>query len=289
MTAVVVLERGSRARWLARRRKGITATDVPAILGVSPWATPLDVWLDKVNPQPRPVTYAMRRGLALEQAIAAEWATGSAAIVERPPMLVAHPDHPKLLASLDFIAHTPAESVIVECKTATKWQDWEDGALPDVYAVQALTQAAITGLPVIVVADVNGRLETRRIDPQPDWEATALPAVVDWWHRHILTHTPPPLDPYRDYHSLNRVWAPNRGDTTDATPAVMGAVNAYLTLRARSKERDRTMTGLKTQIRAHMGTAAELRHPDTGTKVAAIDSRGALNITWKPTPTDQGA
>jgi hypothetical protein len=29
VTARVVLNRASRARWLARRRKGITATDIP--------------------------------------------------------------------------------------------------------------------------------------------------------------------------------------------------------------------------------------------------------------------
>ena len=55
MTATVVLQRPPttpwlRANWLARRRKGLTATDIPALFGLSPWRTPLDVWLSKLRP-----------------------------------------------------------------------------------------------------------------------------------------------------------------------------------------------------------------------------------------------
>jgi putative phage-type endonuclease len=286
MTATVVLERASRARWLARRRKGITATDVPALLGLSPWRTPLSVWLDKVAPEDRTPSYPMRRGHALEQVIAEDWAARHAGILEKPPMLVGHPEHRVLLASLDWLGHTRDESAVLECKTATQWDEWADGDLPDTYAAQALTQAAITGLPVIMVADVNGRIEERRIERQPDWEAEAFPLLLDWWDRHVVAGTPPPIDPL-DYHLLNRVWRPDPAEEVEANAAVMGAVGAFVRLREVAKEREHTMTGLKSQIRAHMGTATRLTHHETGAKVAAIDSRGALLVSWKPN-TEEG-
>ena len=287
MTARVALAYGSRARWLARRRKGITATDAAALLGYHPWRTPLAIWLDKVDPDPdRPPTYAMARGRALEPLLAAEYGRRAGAVMEKPPLLLQHPDRPLFLASLDWLAHTPDTTRVVEIKTVANQdmaRDWWDGGTPDYYAAQVLWQLAITGLDEgIIFADVLGRFEERTIRRDPEWEAAAIPAVHDWWHTYVIGRTPPPLDPYRDYVHLNRVWLPEPGEEIEATDAVMGAVGAYVKLRERAKEREHTMTGLRTQIRAHMRTAAILTHPDTGARVARIDSRGALGVTWKP-------
>ena len=38
-----------REQWLADRKKAIGASDVAAILGVSPWASGWDVWADKTD------------------------------------------------------------------------------------------------------------------------------------------------------------------------------------------------------------------------------------------------
>lgn len=283
MTARVLLRRASRARWLAARGRYLTATDVPVLFGLSSWRTPLDVWLDKVDPRPRDgMSYVQARGLALEPFIAGQWARDNGAVLDKPPALLGHPTHTRVACSLDYLAHTPTESVVVECKTSSKWEEWLDGDLPDVYAVQALTQAAITGLPVVVVADVNSRIEVRRIEPDPEWEAESLPWLETWWDEFVATRTPPPLHPWRDYPLLNRVWVPEPGEQVDADSTVMGAVEALVRLRERVKELDNIQTGLKTQVRAHMRSAAILAHPDTGRTVAAIDSRGALRVTWKP-------
>lgn len=282
--AVTVLGRASRTRWLARRRKGLTATDVPALLGVSPWATPLSVWLDKLDPQPWDGNYSTRRGSVLERFLATEWAAEHGAFVERPPMLLAHRDHPLLLCSLDYLAHTRTESVVLECKSSSDWRSWDGGDLPDQYAVQALMQAAITGLPVVVVADVNGRLEVRRIEPDPQWEQRTIPVLHAWWERHIIGATPPPLDPYRDYTLLNRVWLPEPGETAAATPAVLGAVQAAAKLRHEVDVLDRLTTELRATIRAHMQTATTLTDPDTGATLARVNRRGALTVTYKPLP-----
>ena len=293
MTARVVLQSASRSRWLARRRRGITATDAAALLGYHPWRTPLAIWLDKVSPDEDEPTFAMLRGRALEPVLADEYAARSGAIVERPPLLVAHPDHPLLLASLDRLAHDEHGTRVLEVKTEhdrDRAREWWDGATPDYYAAQVLWQLAVTGMDEgVIFADVLGRFETRLIHRDPDWEADAIPRLLDWWDRHVLAHEPPPLDPYRDYVLLSRVWQPEPGVEVEADDAVMGAVQAYVALRERAAERDRTMTGLRSQIRAHMGTAAVLTHPETGQRVARVDKRGALTVTYTPPTTQEEA
>lgn len=50
MTAAIQtisLEGLTRADWLKLRRRGIGGSDVAAILGLSKWRTPLEVWQDK--------------------------------------------------------------------------------------------------------------------------------------------------------------------------------------------------------------------------------------------------
>lgn len=280
--ATVALKRASRSRWLARRRRGITATDAPALLGMSPWATPLAVWLDKVDPQPWDGNYSTRRGSALQRFLAEEYAATVGGRVEVPPMLLAHRDHPRLLCSLDYLVHSERETVVVECKTSSSWRDWQDDDMPDHVAAQALMQAAITGLPVVVVVDVNGRMETRRIERQPDWDAETIPTLLGWWDRHIVGGQLPPLDPYRDYRLLSRVWLPDPSESVEATDAVMGAVEAYAELREKSKTFDSLQDGLRTQIRAHMGTAASLQVPGGGQTVARVNRKGVLTVSWKP-------
>jgi putative phage-type endonuclease len=284
MTATVVLKRPPttpwlRANWLARRRKGLTATDIPALFGLSPWRTPLDVWLSKLRPEGEEFAYRYEKGHALEGPLAAEWARRTGDIIETPPALLAHPDHPLILASLDRIAHAPDTTRLLELKTSYDWQEWADGAVPDLYSSQVLVQLAVTGLDeAVIFADVAGRLETRRIARDLAWEREAIDFAHAWWDDYIITGTPPPLDEIRDYPKLSRVWQPEPGTEIEATDAVMGAVKDYHALRERAKEREHTMTGLKTQIRAYMGTATLLRDPDTWHKAASITASGSLLV-----------
>ena len=40
----------SQIDWLKERQKGIGGSDVAAILGMSPWRTPYQVWEEKTTP-----------------------------------------------------------------------------------------------------------------------------------------------------------------------------------------------------------------------------------------------
>jgi len=54
-------------QWLAERKKGIGGSDVGAILGVNPYRSRMDVWLDKTGRGGEVAdNYAMARGRAME-------------------------------------------------------------------------------------------------------------------------------------------------------------------------------------------------------------------------------
>ena len=59
--------------WHKARRKGLGGSDIAAILGISKWRTPMDVWVEKMGlVEPSEESYAMMRGRILEDAIA-QW------------------------------------------------------------------------------------------------------------------------------------------------------------------------------------------------------------------------
>jgi len=60
----------NRADWLQARKSLITATDVPAILGVSPYRTPLQVWFEKVSDEQQPDSEILEIGRDIEPVIA---------------------------------------------------------------------------------------------------------------------------------------------------------------------------------------------------------------------------
>ena len=65
-------ELDEHARWLQDRRTGVGASDVAAIIGVSPWSSPMSVWADKLGLTPLETVpnTAMRLGKDLEPLIA---------------------------------------------------------------------------------------------------------------------------------------------------------------------------------------------------------------------------
>lgn len=60
-----------KQQWLEGRRRGIGGSDVAAVLQLSPWRTPLDVWNDKLGLSPEhEMTSSLYWGTTLEQVVA---------------------------------------------------------------------------------------------------------------------------------------------------------------------------------------------------------------------------
>ncbi len=77
--------------WLELRRQGLGASDMAAVMGVSPYKTPYQLWAEKTGATPeQKVGAAANRGVILEDAVARR----EVAQVERHrPTEGAAPDH----------------------------------------------------------------------------------------------------------------------------------------------------------------------------------------------------
>ena len=141
----------SNDRWLECRMHGpkgdipytIGGSDVAAIFGVSPWTTPLELWLIKkgrMNPPKKANADQLQMGHLLEPIAAYWYAHKSGNHVYEDTGLYQHADHPYALANFDrrFERKTDGEPGILECKSCTyhKADSWADDAIPIYYELQ---------------------------------------------------------------------------------------------------------------------------------------------------------
>lgn len=88
--------------WLAERRKGISGTDVAAILGVDQYKSRIHLWKQKTNGEETPETRLMEMGRAFE-IVAVETYLRWSGDTGRPVNLIRHREYPFLLASPDYL------------------------------------------------------------------------------------------------------------------------------------------------------------------------------------------
>lgn len=136
------------AEWLQiRRTTGIGASEIAAILGQSPWAKALDVYLQKRGLKEVEETRAMRRGNALEPFIQAEYemATGFSGV--KPDFMCVSRHHEFLFCNLDWLSDCGTFGA--EFKATDNSREWGDTGsqnVPLYYYLQVQHQLLVTGL-----------------------------------------------------------------------------------------------------------------------------------------------
>jgi putative phage-type endonuclease len=277
MTATVILESdATREEWLAARRLGVTGTDISAILSANPWTTPLDVWREKTGRGTEVrMNDAMRRGTDLEPTIVKwahrhlEEAYGGRWWIEYDdlPLLVAHPDRPLLLGSMDALAHSKDGTWLIEAKTG-KHSDLLS-EVPPHYVAQAQWYLGVCGLDRGLLAAFAAMDEGYHpLDADPEWFTAATGYAEQWWQRHVVADEPPPADPDRDAAAIAAMRTPDPELAAELDPGV--AMELLRAHQAR-KAADEAYKAAEAAVKAALGDAT----------TATLD--GSVIATWTRT------
>ena len=189
-----------RALWLQERRSGLGGSDAAAILGLSRWATEIDVWMAKTGLAPeRGETEAMWWGSAVEEIVARRYVEKTGRKLWNPERVFRHPER-------EFLVGTPDRLVLgaklgVEVKTASIYSaaDWgREGSdeIPPAYVIQCCHYLALTGFPVWDVAVLIGGADFRiyRVVRDVEFEREFVERLSDWWDRHVIRGERPGFD-----------------------------------------------------------------------------------------------
>ena len=210
----------SRESWLRERRRGIGGSDIGAILGLSRWRSPLDVYLDKIGEaEEQESSDAMYWGVVLESVVADEYARRTGSKVRKINAILAREDEPWRRASVDRIVIGCRK--ILECKTAGAHmtQEWgPDGSdeIPDVYRAQVAWYQHVLDYDTADLAVLIGGRDYRIYHLQRDRELERL--IVDaadrFWLEHVRKKITP--DPICD-RDLSTLYAVDNGQALDVT------------------------------------------------------------------------
>lgn len=297
-----------RASWLERRRTGIGGSDVAAILGISPYRTALDVYLDKTGAsQPIADSEPMYWGRRLEDVVAQEWQLRTGRKVQRVNSILRGAE-PWMLANIDRAivaegsrARTDDTGVlrgavgVIECKTASAYAaaDWDglDGsdALPVHYAAQGVWYLAVTGLDVCEFAALIGgqRFVQRRVERDEETIRGIVEQVREFWFAHVVAGVPPEPLTAAD---AAKLWAKDRGDLIDIdqNTDLLVTFNELRALRQQSKDIDAKVDALADSLKLAIGPASGLAigGKPCATWKAAKDSQ---RVNWEAVANDMGS
>jgi putative phage-type endonuclease len=142
---------GDPAKWLEARRQLITASEVPAVLGLVPGAPRL--WYEKrgmLEREDLSAIEAVQMGHDLEPVNAQLFARKTQRRVQRSQMLYRSREYPWLGATLDYAQWDAAlhgdDAGVLECKSTGNKDNWpEDGEPATHYQAQLQTQLLVVG------------------------------------------------------------------------------------------------------------------------------------------------
>jgi putative phage-type endonuclease len=193
-----IIECKSREEWLAVRRTGVGASEVAAVLGLSPYEDALAVYARKVGAMPDTASNeAMEWGLALEPVIAEQYAKRTGRTISGGGFRIYRdPKYPHRLATLDREQIDPEfpKPGVLEVKTSGDYaDDWSEAEIPLPYAVQVQHQLAVSGLTWGTIACLFRGQRLRYFDREPHaaLQAKIAERIDAFWER-VKTGNPPP-------------------------------------------------------------------------------------------------
>jgi putative phage-type endonuclease len=192
-----------REDWLTVRKGGIGSSDAAAAVGLNPYKSQLELWLEKTGRDanlpkinPNDETSPMYWGTLLEPIVAAHYTKRTGNKVRRINAVLQHPQEAWMLANIDREVVGAPGVQILECKTAgiNGARLWKEG-VPEYVQLQVLHQLGVTGKQAADVAVLIGgqELQVHRIERDERMIAQLI-ELERWFWQFVERDQAPPAD-----------------------------------------------------------------------------------------------
>lgn len=269
-----------RDQWLEVRKGGIGSSDAGAAVGLNPYKSQLQLWMEKTGrdanlpkADPNDETSPMYWGTLLEPIVAAHYTKRTGNRVRRINAVLQHPSEPWMLANIDREVMGADDVQILECKTAgiNGARLWRDG-VPEYVQLQVMHQLAVTGKQAADVAVLIGGQELRvhRIERDEVQIAQLIELERRFWHLVEQDLAPQADGSDSAETALRALYPQDSGQTLDLSGDLVmsGAFSDLLAVRQVLRTQAALEAQLKQRIQQRMGE---------GTR--AVFETGA--VTWK--------
>ncbi len=266
------LRQGS-AEWLEARRSLVTSTDVPVILGLSPYKSEAQLAREKLEGIETPKSLQMEIGTALEPVISAEYERRTGTTLRRFHGIVRHPRIDWAAASPDW--RRQGARYLVEGKTSQA-KRWDGDEVPQDVEAQVRWAMGCTGYPVSDVAALLHGREMRIYTVEHDVAVfDGLVAIAEDFRRRLALGGPFT----EDAASLKAAYPTDDGSEIAADAEIEEAVIELLRLRALKADTEDACERIEVAVKAKMATATRL--VGSGWTISWKRTKDAELIDWK--------
>lgn len=251
---------------LARRSSGIGASDAAAAIGLNPYYSPVELWMEKRGLAPAFAgNEATKWGKLLEPAVRQEYAEVTSRVVRLPPDTLVHPTVTYLVCHPDGITD---DGRLYEGKTARYPDGWGEprtDQIPEQYLIQVQHSLMVTALAIADVAVLIGGQDFRlyHVEADEELQAAILEAESEFW-LYVERGTRPPLD-YRASNAigvLKKLYPGTNGEVVQATEECEEWRQLFEGYKASAKTIEQDGEEMKARLLDYMGEAAVLRFSD---------------------------
>lgn len=288
------------------RSKFLGGSDAAAVLGVSPWATPVELWQQKTGrakkEAPDPVRQRIYdRGHRLEpfirdMVIAKLRDEGVTVELITFNERYQDPEHPFMSCEIDFELRLTGQVVIgndvitmdgehINCdaKSVTgfarkKWGEENTEDVPIEYAAQFMFGLMVTGRRYCLVAALRSFDDVDVFWVRRDDETIAgmRPKLVSFWIDHVLGDTPPDAFTFSD---IKLLFPSDNGLSVDADESTADKVSRLREIKARIKDLESDEEALTFEIGDYISPFAILRFG--GAEIATWEGQQTRRLDQK--------
>lgn len=253
------------------RKKGLGGSDIPVLLGLSKWKSPLDLYLEKTNssfsaPRTDEGNNILNMGKELEPYVTKLYETNTLGMIENKQLVVYHSDHKFLWGTIDGMHN----NFVFEAKTTnSRVSEWRTG-IPDYIKAQVAYYSHLLnsdGAKVAVLFRDSGEFYIYDYERDEEKEKEIIKAALDFWER-VQTGNPPEATTYKEAQMLYK--EEDKDKKVVASPEDEDMVLKLMELKEEIKEKEKAVDLLKTFICHSLGDAPVLE-----------DSLGNHLVTWK--------
>lgn len=270
----------AREEWLDVRRRGIGSSDAAAAVGLSPYKSRLELWLEKTGrdrdlpkPDPDDDSSPVFWGTVLEPIVATHYSRRTGHRVRRINAVLQHPQAPWMLANIDREVIGAADVQILECKTTGAFgaRHWCEG-VPEYVQLQVMHQLAVTGKRAadVAVLIAGQELQVHRIERDEALISNLMALEAEFWSFVESDREPPADGSESSARALRCLYACDSDRVLDLrTDASMCQLfDELLKVRDQLSEREAREAQLKQCIQQRMADAsrAVFRHGEVSWK-----------------------
>lgn len=296
MSSCYLASHYSCASTVIDRKTGLGGSDIAALLGLHPYKTPFDVYIEKVEGYQQPLNEYIEWGNILEPVVAQKYANQTGIKIRRNIPTQRHPSRRWVLATPDALWDVPddwtkggAEFKTADARMANRWGEPLSEDVPDEYLIQCQWYMGFFDVPRWDLAVLIGGNDFRIYELSFSQELYdfMIEESKRFWDEYIIPEIPPSSmgaknlasyvkNKFKDHSSLIRSASPREAEL------MLAYKDATLTAKEAVEKKDEIADQLKLAIADSEG----IELPDGSGKITFKKSKDSHEVDWQAVAKD---